>query len=198
MKESPIDNRQEGGNPMSTRHFVLTLTLTLTLTVAAAIILIMAACTKEAAETIELKHFPIDNIAEIITGSGVRLDKEVSSDGNGSLRVDAAPGRTVVRLFEIKDINIENARLVYQARVRTENVEGGVYLEMWCGFTGKGEFFSRSLYAPISGTNDWTTVVTPFFLNKGEAPDYVKLNLVVEGKGTAWIDDVGLFKAPLQ
>jgi hypothetical protein len=36
-----------------------------------------------------------------------------------------------------------------------------------------------------------------FFLKKGEKPDYIKLNLVIEGKGTAWIDDIGLFKTPL-
>jgi len=168
--------------------------------VSAAVILIMAASTKKTTGIpgiTELKHFPIDSIAEIITKSGVVIDKAVSTDGNGSLRVDAAPGRTVARLFEIQDIHIDNARLVYQAKVRTENVEGRVYLEMWCGFTGYGEAFSRNLDKALSGANDWTTVVTPFFLKAGEKPDYVKLNLVVEGKGTAWIDDVRLFKAPL-
>jgi len=168
--------------------------------VAAAVILIMAACTKKTTEVTgitELKHFPIDSIAEIITKSGVVIDKAVSTDGNGSLRVDAAGGITVTRLFEIQDINIDNARLVYQAKVRTENVEGLVYLEMWCGFTGLGESFSRNMDTPISGASDWTTMMAPFFLKKDEKPQYVKLNLVVEGKGTAWIDDVRLFKAPL-
>ncbi len=168
--------------------------------VVAAVILIMAACTKKTTGITgitELKHFPIDSIAEVITKSGVVIDKEVSTDGNGSLRIHATEGITVARLFEIQDINIDNARLVYQAKVRTENVEGLVYLEMWCGFTGLGEAFSRNLDTAISGTNDWTTVVTPFFLKAGEKPQYVKLNLVVKGKGTAWIDDVRFFKAPL-
>jgi hypothetical protein len=170
-----------------------------TLFVVAAVILIMVACTKKTTEVTgvtELKHFPIDSIDEVITKSGVVIDKAVSTDGNGSLRVDAAPGRTVARLFEIQDINIDNARLVYQAKVRTENVEGAVYLEMWCGFTGYGEAFLRNLDTALSGTNDWTTLMEPFFLKEGEKPQYIKLNLVVEGKGTAWIDDVRLFKAP--
>jgi hypothetical protein len=69
---------------------------------------------------------------------------------------------------------------------------------MWCGFTGKGEFFSRGLQRPLSGTMEWTTVEIPFFLQKGQNPDNIKLNLVVNGKGTVWIDDIKLIKGPLQ
>ena len=174
---------------MMNKHFMLAL--------GTVVILIMTAFTGKASEITKLKHFPIDSMAGIITGSGVTLDKVISSDGHGSLRVNAKQGRTVVRLFEINDISVENARLVYQARVRTQNVEGWVYLEMWCGFTGQGESYSRNLDSMMSGTNNWSTVMALFFLKKGEKPDYIKLNLVVEGKGTAWIDDVRLFKAPL-
>jgi hypothetical protein len=133
----------------------------------------------------------------IITQSGVRIDKEISSDGNGSLRIDASK-LTVVRLFEVSNIDIEDARLIYRAKVRTENAEGQVYLEMWCGFDDQGEFFSRNLQSPLTGTTDWSTVETPFFLQKGQNPDYVKLNLVIDSKGTAWIDDIRLFKGPLK
>jgi hypothetical protein len=132
-----------------------------------------------------------------MTQSGVQFDKEVSSDGNGSLKIIATEP-TVVRLFELGDIDIENARLIYQAKVRTEGVEGQVFLEMWCHFPGKGEFFSRGLQTPLTGTTNWTTEETPFFLKKGENPDNVKLNLVINGKGTAWIDDIRVLKGPLQ
>ncbi len=77
-------------------------------------------------------------------------------------------------------------------------MEGQVFLEMWCHFAGKGEFFSRGLQAPLTGTTDWTTEETPFFLKKGENPDNVKLNVVINGKGTAWVDDVKLLRAPLK
>jgi hypothetical protein len=145
----------------------------------------------------ELKRFPIDNLDGIITQSGVEFDKEVSSDGKGSLKIVAAEP-TVVRLFELGDIDIENARLIYQAKMHTEGVEGKVFLEMWCHFPGKGEFFSRGLQTPLTGTTNWTTEETPFFLKKGENPDNVKLNLVINGKGTAWIDDIRVLKGPLQ
>jgi hypothetical protein len=104
----------------------------------------------------------------------------------------------VVRLFETGDIDIENIRLIYQAKVRTEGIEGRVYLEMWCHFPGKGEFFSRGLQSALTGTMDWNSQETPFFLKKGENPDNIKLNLVIDGKGKVWIDDIRFLKGPLQ
>jgi len=161
------------------------------------LIFVLVGCSKTPQEVVELKRFPIDSLEGIITQSGVQFDKEVSNDGNGSLRM-VATEPTVVRLFELGDIDVENARLIYQAKVRTEGIEGQVYLEMWCHFLGKGEFFSRGLQTPLTGTTNWTTEETPFFLKKGENPDNVKLNLVINGKGTAWIDDIRVLKSPLQ
>jgi hypothetical protein len=162
-----------------------------------ALFFVSAGCSKPSQEVVELKRFSIDSLEGIITQSGVEFDKEVSSDGKGSLRI-VAKEPTVVKLFELGDIDIENARLIYQAKVRTEGVEGQVFLEMWCHFPGKGEFFSRGLQTPLTGTTNWTTEETPFFLKKGENPDNVKLNLVINGKGTAWIDDIRVLKGPLQ
>ena len=101
-------------------------------------------------------------------------------------------------MFETGDIDIEKARLVYQAKLRTEGVEGRVYLEMWCSLPGKGESFSRGFQSALYGTNDWKNVETSFFLKKKENPDNVKLNLVISGKGTAWIDDIKLLKRSLR
>jgi hypothetical protein len=158
---------------------------------------VVVSCSQLSKQVVELKRFPIDSIEGVITRSGVEIDSEISSDGNGSLRITSTKP-TVIRLFETGDIDIENARLIYQARLRTENVEGQVYLEMWCHFPGKGEFFSRGLQTPLTGTMEWTTKETPFFLKKGENPDNVKLNLVINGRGTTWIDDIRLLKAPLR
>lgn len=52
---------------------------------------------------------------------------------------------------------LENARLIYQAKLRTKDLEEQAYLEMLCSFPDKGEFFSRGLASPLSGTTDWTT-----------------------------------------
>lgn len=170
---------------------------TLAFCVCVAMIFVVVGCSKPSKEVVELKRFPVDTMEGIITQSGVQTDKAVSSDSNGSLRITATEP-TTIRLFEVGDIDVENARLIYQAKVRTEGIEGKVYLEMWCHFPGKGEFFSRGLQTPLTGTTNWTTEETPFFLKKGENPDNVKLNLVIDGKGTAWIDDIHLLKGPLQ
>ncbi|MBW2252612.1 MAG: hypothetical protein JRF60_18810 [Deltaproteobacteria bacterium] len=161
------------------------------------IIVFVAACSTESVETIELKHYPIDSLEGIITKSDVQMDEKITSDGNGSLRITTSKP-TTVRLYKTGDIDIENARLIYQAKLRTDGVEGQVYIEMWCHFPGKGEFFSRALQSPLSGSNEWTSQETPFFLKKGENPDNIKINVVVNGKGTVWIDDIHLVKAPLK
>ncbi len=174
---------------MNKRFLVLSLFL--------AVLFNLAACSRPAQEVAEVRSFPMDSLEGIITQSGVQLDSTISNDGKGSLKITAMEP-TVFRLFEINSIDVDNARLIYRAKVRTEGIEGQAYLEMWCRFPGKGEFFSRGLQSPLTGTTNWTTEETPFFLKKGEKPDLVKLNLVINGKGTAWIDDVHLLKGPLQ
>ena len=160
-----------------------------------ALLAFIAGCNGQAS-TAELAAYPADDMSSVLTKSGVETDPSITTDGHGSLRLTAAEP-TTFRLYETGDIDIENARLIFQARIRTEGVEGQVYLEMWCHFAGKGEFFSRALHAPLSGTVEWTSQETPFFLRKGENPDNVKLNLVVNGKGTAWIDDIRLVRGSL-
>ena len=161
------------------------------------VVIFVSGCSKSSKTVMELKHYPIESLEGLITRTNVVIDKEITSDGNGSLRITANEP-TTIRLYETGDIDAENARLTYQAKVRTRDIQGKVYLEMWCQFAGKGEFFSRDLSSPLSGTTDWTSEETPFFLKKGENPDNVKINLVIEGRGTVWIDDVHLFKGPLQ
>lgn len=158
---------------------------------------VMLGCSRPSQQTVELKRFPIDSLDGIITRSGAELDKDVSSDGKGSLRITAR-GPATIRLFKVDDIDVENARLTYQAKVRTRNVEGQVYLEMQCHFPEKGEIFSRNSKSAVTGTANWMTMETSCSLEKGERPDLIKLNLVIDGKGTVWIDDIRLIKGPLQ
>jgi hypothetical protein len=168
-----------------------------TVTLIAAFIIFVSSCTQKPADITEIKHYPMDSTEGVVSKTDLHLDRSISSDGNGSLRATVTKP-AVLRLFETGNVNIENAQLIYRARLRTEGVEGNVYLEMWCRFPGKGEFFSRALQSPLSGSPDWTTQETLFFLQKGQNPDNVKLNLVVNGKGTVWIDDIRLIKGPLR
>jgi hypothetical protein len=159
---------------------------------------LIAGCGQNSSKGVtELAHFPIDDMQKVITRSNVQMDKQITSDGKGSLKVTST-GFNVVRLFETGDLDVENTRLIYTARLRTEDFEGQVFLGMECHFEGRGDFFSRDVMSPLTGTTEWTTEEVEFYLRKGENPDNVKLSLIMNGKGTAWIDDVRLSKAPHQ
>ena len=152
-------------------------------------------CSKERAQkVVEIKHYPVDNMDDLIHKSDVEIDKQISSDGNGSLKI-TTEGTTVIQLYETGKIDIKHPRLVYQAKVRTEAVEGKVFIEMWCHFDGQGEFFSRAIQSALTGSNEWASQETPFLLDSGQNPDNVKLNIVINGKGTVWIDDIHLLKS---
>jgi hypothetical protein len=150
-------------------------------------------CAQKSSSDVALKTYALDSLDGVIRASGVEIDRTVKKEGAASLKITVTEP-SVIPLFETGDIDVENAALVYQAKVRTEDAQGDVYLEMWCHFEGKGEFFSRGLQSPIKGTMGWTSQETPFFLKAGENPDNVKLNIVSEGTGAIWVDDIRLMK----
>ena len=141
----------------------------------------------------ELKHFPIDDLNGVVAQSGIQLDKAVSSDGNGSIKIDAS-GPIAIPLYNIDDVRVDDAQIIYEAKVKSESLNGQALLEMWCVFKDKSEFFSRGFDSVISGTSEWKTIKTVFILRKGEMPEQIKLNIMVNGVGTVWIDDIRLSK----
>lgn len=155
---------------------------------------VVVSCSRPSATEEPLFRDAVSDIAGVLPGAGVEFDATTSSDGNGSIKISASDS-TTVRLYQLGDIDVANARLIYRARIRTAGVQGPVFLEMWCRFPGLGEFFSRALHAPLVGSSEWTLQETPFFLEAGQNPDQVALNIVVAGRGTVWVDDVALLKA---
>jgi hypothetical protein len=130
-----------------------------------------------------------DTSAKPLTGDGIAVEGD-------AWKIEADKGRTV-RMFEVADPGVEDCMITYRARMKAADVAGQAYLEMWCRFPGGGEYFSKGLMSPVKGTVDWASYETPFFLRKGERPDLVKLNVVVEGSGTVWIKDVELLKSAM-
>jgi hypothetical protein len=156
------------------------------------ILLSFISCSIQTKST-ELKHLPMDDLNGIIAQSGIQFDKAVSSDGNGSIKIEAS-GPIVIPLYNIDDVRVDNAQIIYEAKVKSESLNGQALLEMWCVFKDKSEFFSRGFDSVISGTSDWKTIKTVFILRKGEMPEQIKLNIMVNGVGTVWIDDIRLSK----
>jgi hypothetical protein len=101
-------------------------------------------------------------------------------------------GDQVVRLFEVPDPGVENCVLTYRAAMKCEDLEGRAYLEMWCRLPGRGEFFSRGIHQAIKRSTDWSSYEVLFRLKKGQRPDLVKLNVVIEGRGKVWVRSVEL------
>ena len=87
--------------------------------------------------------------------------------------------------------------MTYRAEIKAEGLQGRAFLEMWCRLPGRGEFFSKGYKQAVSGTVRWVRYEIPFYLKRGQKPDLIKLNVVVEGPGTVWLRNVELLKTPL-
>jgi predicted Ser/Thr protein kinase len=124
-----------------------------------------------------------------ITTSGVAVE-------DGGFQITADKPR-VVRLFDVPDPGVDNCLVWYRAQLKTENIEGKAYLEMWARLPGKGEFFSKGFHLALSGDNGWSDYEIPFRFEAGQRPDLIKLNLAIEGTGTVWIKNIELRRTPL-
>lgn len=137
---------------------------------------------------------PTETLRSFRTSEATLNRDRITVSGDGWL-VDSKEAQTI-RLFEIQAPKVEQCLLTYRAKMKTDSLAGGAYLEMWSRLPGRGEFFSKGLQQKASGTTDWASYEIPFSLKKGQQPDLIKLNLVVEGKGKVWLKDVQLLKTP--
>lgn len=142
----------------------------------------------------ELGKLALDDASAL--GTTVSTDSTIKQEGNGSIRISTM-WPTTICLGEVQTLNVENARIIYRARVKSEKLEGAAFLEMWC-HVGGGQYFSRGMDSAVTGTMDWKMLQTPFFLQPGQSAQKATLNIVINGKGTVWVDDVQLLKEPLK
>lgn len=147
--------------------------------------------------------FPISNIDEIISQSGIEIDSMVTTDGNGSLLVNTDKP-IKVQLFELNDEEFGNKRITYRAQIRSEDLKSGdnmrgiSYIELVAKFSDGEELISRGPRVPISGTTDWRPADTVLYIDTANKPESINLNLIVEGQGKVWIDAVKLEAIPLR
>ena len=140
----------------------------------------------------DLKRIDLDDPSSL--GMQIAADTKVKVEGKSSTKITTC-WPTSVCLGVVSDLDVENAKLIYRAKVKSDLKEGNAFLEMWALLAG-GNYFSRGLNSTISGNTDWKTIETPFIFQKGQKPEKVTLNLVINGKGTVWIDAVTLSKEP--
>ncbi|MBL4889428.1 MAG: hypothetical protein JKX97_05345, partial [Candidatus Lindowbacteria bacterium] len=158
----------------------------------AVIVVTMTSCKTASQARVELHSFPVENIEGVADLSGVMYDPEETYDGNGSLKLQSKRLKKFL-LYEIFDLDVEEARMVYSAMVKTKRVRGQVYLEMVCDFFTRGEIETDGLQIALTGDNDWKKREIEFVLRRSENPVSVKLYLVINGSGTVWVDDIHLY-----
>ena len=145
------------------------------------------------AQAQELKKLSLDDASSI--GLTIQNDAGIKTEGKASIKISTV-WPTTICLGEVSGLDIEEAKLVFKAKVKTE-LEGEAFLEMWVQ-VGGGQYFSKGLNDPAKGNSDWKTIQTPFMFQKGQKPDKVTLNIVINGKGTVWVDDIVLSKESLK
>ncbi len=141
----------------------------------------------------ELKRLPLDDASSI--GLKIQTDTSVKAEGKGSIKITTS-WPTTICLGEVNGLDIEDAKLIYAAKVKSD-IDGTVFLEMWAHVAG-GQYFSKGMNDVVQGKSDWKTIRTPFLFQKGQRPTKVTLNVVINGIGTVWIDDIVLSKEPLK
>jgi hypothetical protein len=141
----------------------------------------------------ELKKLNLDDASAI--GTTIQTDTQVKAEGKGSIKITTR-WPTTICLGEVSSLDIENAKLVYKAKVKSD-LDGTAFLEMWA-HVGGGQYFSKGMNDVVTQKTDWKTIQTPFLFQKGQRPDKVTLNLVINGRGTVWIDDIVLSKEALK
>jgi uncharacterized protein (TIGR03067 family) len=138
-------------------------------------------------------------------GLGFRpITRDGITEDDGAWKIDATRER-FVRLYEVKP-PVEECVIYVRAKMKSSNLQGRAYLEMWSRMPLGGEYFSKGLTSTVMGTTDWKSVEIPFFLQKDERPDLLKLGIEIEPNAsrervespeTVWIKDIELWQAPL-
>jgi hypothetical protein len=141
----------------------------------------------------DLKRISLDDTSAL--GLQIQSDSAMKAEGKASIRI-STKWPTTVCLAEVTGPDIQDAKLVYKAKVRSD-LQGTAFLEMWA-HVGGGQYFSRGMNDPVQGKSDWKTIQTPFIFQKGQKPTRVTLNIAINGIGTVWVDDIVLSKEPLK
>ena len=121
-------------------------------------------------------------------GHGVGLDTRTGHSGTCSLRVSGAAAQPI---HGGTALHVETSRRYrLSAWVRTRGVTGGAFLRLNQVFWNWTDVRASKKSETLIGDNDWTRLEIEFKPVAGDP--FAVPGLVVEGKGTAWFDDLAL------
>lgn len=127
---------------------------------------------------------------------GLRLFADLKEQ---AVKIETAWPTTInVTRVNLLDKHLQQTVLTFSAQLKSEELTGNGYLEMWVHVPGSngGNFVVRGLDRPLQPNNPWSEFQTSFTLIKDQVPDYVTLNLVINGRGYVWLKDVHLRHNP--
>lgn len=113
------------------------------------------------------------------------------------LRVQADAKETI-RVWEFPIKTQDACQFECRFDLRSADLAGDVYPEMWCRVSGMGEAFSKGLHYRLSGDNDWVSCSLPFYLKPNEFIENVRFQLVFSAAGEAAVRHVEFYQTPLQ
>jgi hypothetical protein len=144
---------------------------------------------------IEVAHFPLGD-GTIPSGADAAFDADVSQDGGGSLRVRSVRGGRL-RLYKLDDLGLVQGDVAYTGFLRSRGLSGRAVLEMWCRPAEGEAAFVRGYGSAVGGDSEWTAQEVRFS-NPAlcRNPVSIELNVLIEGTGTVWIDDLRLWSVP--
>jgi hypothetical protein len=134
----------------------------------------------------------LDSPRSVAPQPGLGFDPSQSADGRGSFRIEARGERTAIELADVAIEAPELPRISYRAKLRAENVAGRAYLELWVKTSDGREHVAQALHSQITGSSEWSTHDASLILSEGVSPTRARLSVVVEGRGTVWVDAITL------
>ena len=78
----------------------------------------------------EIKRLSLDEGASL--GTSISADVKVKTEGSASVRISTL-WPTTICLGEVSGLDIDNAKLVYVAKVKSEGLEGTILPAEWIG-----------------------------------------------------------------
>lgn len=149
-------------------------------------------------EAVEIAHYPLSADA-VPAGADAVFDRAISQDGGGSLRVVTGEEGGRLRLYRVEDLAPIEGSLLYTGFLRSQDLTGAAFLELWCHPLEGNPAFVRGVARRVAGTSDWKPQELGFTSpDTCKDPASVELNVVIQGAGTVWIDNLRLWDVPVE
>lgn len=147
---------------------------------------------------VQIAHFPL-SAENVPSGADAVFDPDVSQDGGGSLRVVTGEQGGRLRLYRLDDVGPVEGALLYTGFLKSQDLKGMAFFELWCHPAEGNPAFVRGLPRRVTGTSDWKPQELSFSRPATcSNPASVELNVVIQGSGTVWIDNLRLWDVAVE